>query len=116
VFLASVLNGCVIGFLIAPFASLGSDIKNLTQSLSLAFLAASGAFISIDAITPRVGGNLFALYPAAVWVDTARNLLTGQQLFFPVGAATWLLATLLLWPTAVAFSSATRPILAEKIT
>lgn len=116
IFLASVLNGCVIGFLLAPFASLGSDIKNLTQSLSLGFLAGSGAFISIDAIAPGIGGHLFSFYPAAVWVDTARNVLTGQDLFFPFGVAVWCVATLVLWPAAIAFSSVTRPILAEKIT
>lgn len=115
VMILAALNGSILGFLLAPFASLGSDIRNLVQSLSLAFLAASGAFVSVDAIVPDALTNLFTAYPGAVWVDIARNAVTGSEALFPIAGTVWAGMTLLLWPVSVLFASAVRPILAEKM-
>lgn len=113
-FLLASLNGASIGYLLAPLASLMNDIKVSIQSSSLFLMASSSVFVNLS--TFKIGiFDYLAINPAAVFVETARKILIGQETSLSNFYYHWIIASLIIALFSLTINRITKRIIAERL-
>lgn len=110
-----VLNGCVLGFMLQPFATLLPDLAKALQSASLALLVTGGVFFTLPPALDPVLFDLLSLNPLAPLIDAARAPLLGRPPVFAAAPWVWGILTILGLALQASLSRKVLPVLLERI-
>jgi lipopolysaccharide transport system permease protein len=110
-----VLNGCTLGFLMQPFATLAPDLARILQSVSLALLVSGGVFIVLPPNLDPWVYDVLSINPLAPLIEAARAPLLGHPLLFGYAAWIWIAITLVALTVQSALARKVLPVLLERI-
>lgn len=110
-----VLNGCVVGFVLQPFATLIPDIGRIVQSVSLGLVVSAGVFFVLPPTLSDYVLTLLALNPLGPLIEAARAPILGQAPLFHYAAWTWTALTVLALGLQARMTRKILPVLLERV-
>lgn len=110
-----VLNGCVVGFVLQPFATLIPDISRIVQSISLGLVVSAGVFFVLPPTLSDHVLTVLALNPLGPLIEAARAPILGQAPLFHYAPWIWSVLTGLALALQLRMTRKVLPVLLERV-